>query len=159
MEEIAGNDNVQLSEKSIIKQPLKFFSTDWKFNVVNDQNAPALYSRKAIYFFTSFFSVVFGGILMSINLKKVNRKDAIWIVLVYSVAYVVAQVLILSQFKMNGTLTLVVSMIGSFALYNFFWKKYIGIETKYRTKQIWIPLIIGVGIFSLLLLAAVSDIQ
>ncbi len=92
---------------------------------------------------------------MSINLKRVNRKDVIWIVLGYSIVYTAISVSILNQFERNTILTLLVSMLGSFALYNYFWKKYIGAETKYQTKPIWIPLIICVAIFSLLLWAII----
>jgi hypothetical protein len=157
MEEITKTENLAINEIPPSKGPFRFFSTDWKFNIVEDLNVQALYSRKAIYFFTCVFSVIFGGILMSINLKKVNRKDGIWVVLSYSIIYSVVILSVLSQFERSTIFTLLASMLGSFAFYNFFWKKYIGIETKYRPKPIWIPLIIGVTIFSLIGWAAIAS--
>ncbi len=149
-------EDIVIDEKTDNSDHFKFFNTDWKFNVVSDGNAPKLYSRRVIYIFSILFTVLTGGILLSINLKRVNRKDVIWIVLVYSIAYTVISVSILNQFERNTLLTLFVSMLGSFALYNYFWKKYIGAETKYQTKPIWIPLIICACIFSLLFWAIIA---
>ena len=148
-EEIKKAENIVLEEKTDNIDHFKFFNTkDWKYNIVTDEDAPILYSRKAIYFLSCFFSVITGGILLSINLKRVNRKDVIWIVLGYSITYTVISVYILSQFKSNSVLNVLVCMLGSFALFNFFWRKYIGAETKYQTRPIWIPLIICIAIFS-----------
>ena len=155
-DEIKKAESIVLEEKTDNIDNFKFFNTkNWKYNIVTDEDAPILYSRKAIYFFSCFFSVITGGILLSINLKRVNRKDVIWIVLGYSIAYTVISVYILNQIKTSSVLNILVCMLGSFALFNFFWKKYIGAETKYQTKPIWIPLIICVAITSLLLWAII----
>ncbi len=149
-------EDIVIEEKTDNSDHFKFFGTNWKFNIVSDENAPKLYSRRVIYIFSILFTVVTGGILLSINLKRVNRKDVIWIVLGYSIAYTAISVSILSQFERNTILTLLVSMLGSFALYNYFWKKYIGAETKYQTNPIWIPLVICIGIFGLLAWAIIA---
>jgi len=156
-EEMKKDENIILEEKTDNIDHFKFFNTkDWKYNIVSDKDAPELYSRRVIYFFSCLFTVITGGILLSINLKRVNRKDVIWLVLGYSIAYTAISISILSQFERNTVLTLLVSMLGSFALYNYFWKKYIGAETKYQTKPIWIPLGICIGIFSLLAWAMIA---
>ena len=152
------NNQIQSNEvqnESSQKNSFSFFSTNWKYNRVKDQEAPVLYSRLAIYLFTCLCSVIFGGILMAINLKIVNKKEGILEVLLYSIIYTVLMFLLLSQIPRNTLLTLLLSMLGSFALYNYFWKKYIGVDTKYRTKPIWTPLIIAIIIFSLLILVSV----
>lgn len=149
-EEIKKTENILLEEKTDNTDHFKFFDRNWKYNIVIDEDAPILYSRKTIYFFSCFFSVVTGGILLSINLKKANRKDVIWIVLGYSIAYTAITTFILNQFKSNSVLNILVAMLGSFTLFNFFWKKYIGAETKYQTKPIWIPLVICISIIGLL---------
>jgi len=156
MEEIKKDENIILEEKTDNIDRFKFFNAkDWKYNIVTYKDAPELYSRRVIYFFSCLFTVITGGILLSINLKRVNRKDIIWLVLGYSIAYTTISISILSQFERNTVLTLLVSMLGSFALYNYFWKKYIGAETKYQTKPIWIPLIICVAITSFLIWAII----
>ena len=155
-EEIKKNQAIETEVKTEKNTHLNFFSTNWKYNIVSDKNAPELYSRRVIYLFSVLFTVITGGILLSLNLKKINRKNAIWTVLGYSVVYTAITGTILYQFERNTFLTLIVSMLGSFALYNYFWEKYIGAETKYQTKSIWIPLIIALAIFSLFLWAIIA---
>jgi hypothetical protein len=152
MEEITKTQSVNINEPIATKDPFSFFSTNWKYNIVEDVNAPLLYSRQVIYTFSCLFSVIFGGILLSVNLKRVNRMDGIREVLAYSVAYTTTMFVILSQFQRNTLLVLLISMAGSFALYNYFWKKYIGLETKYRTRPFFIPLMIGLVIMAIIFL-------
>lgn len=139
------------------KNPFSFFSTDWKYNVVDNEKAPVLYSRKAIYFFTVFCSVFFGGTLMVLNLRKLKNKQGQIIVAIYSVLYGVITWTILAQFERNTFLTLIVSMIGSFPLYNYFWEKYVGRATEYKAKSIWIPLIITLVIFAFFMIVVLTN--
>lgn len=163
MEPTVTNDNqTQNSIESTTqngKNPFIFFSTDWKFNVVDKVDAPSLYSRRAIYFFTVFCSVFFGGTLMFLNLWKLKNKQGQIVVAVYSILYGVITMTILGQFERNTIITLLVSMIGSFALYNYFWEKYIGRDTEYRAKSIWIPLTIAILILVLFMIVVVSNIE
>ena len=133
------------------------FLVKWKINIVDDVNAPQLYSRQVINIFSILFSVLFGGILLAINLKTVNNKKAILPVLAFSVLYTVLTVFILNLIPRSTTpLTVVFNLLGAIVLYNFFWGKYIGKEFQYRTKPFWIPLVIGVAIFGLFLWAAIA---
>ena len=141
------------------KNPFNFFSTDWKYNVVDNENAPVLYSRKAIYFFTVFCSVFFGGTLMFLNLRKLKNKQGQIFVAAYSILYGVITLSILGQFERSTILTLIVSMIGSFPLYNYFWAKYIGTNTEYKAKAIWIALIIALVILALFVIVVVTNIE
>ena len=141
------------------KNPLSILSQNWKFNVVDNLEAPELYSRKAIYFFTVLCSVFFGGTLMFINLRKLKNRQGQIVVAIYSILYGVITLAILNQFERNTILTLVVSMIGSFALYNFFWEKYIGIKTEYRAKSIWVPLVISLILLAIFTNAILTNIE
>jgi hypothetical protein len=121
------------------------FDVSWKQGIVTDIDAPLLYSRQVINIFSILFSVMFGGILLAINLKSVNNKKAILPVLIYSILYtgIIIYILNLIPGSKSG-LSLIFNLVGAIVLYNFFWGKYIGKDFKYRTKQIWIPLIIGI---------------
>jgi FtsH-binding integral membrane protein len=141
------------------KNPFSFFSTDWKYNVVDKVDTPSLYSRRAIYFFTVFCSVFFGGTLMFLNLRKLKSKQGQIVVAVYSILYGVISLAILGQFERNTMITMLVSMIGSFALYNYFWEKYIGRDTEYRAKSIWKPLTIALLILVLFMIVVVTNIE
>jgi hypothetical protein len=132
------------------------FNVKWKMNIVNDANAPQLYSRQVINIFSILFSVLFGGILMAINLKNTNNKKGILPVLAFSIGYTVLMGvgLYLIDSK-TSVLTVVLNLLGAIVLYNYFWGKYIGKEFQYRTKPFWIPLVIGVAIFGLFLWSAI----
>jgi len=119
-------------------------SSGWKKNVVTDQDAPEFYSEKAVYLFSVIFSIIFGSILMAINLRKTETKKGVFEVLGFGVLFFIIQVYILSMIPRNTIFTLMFSMVGALVLNYFFWRKYIGQDTKYRAKPIWIPLIIGI---------------
>ena len=138
-------------------KPWNSFFVKWKINIVDDVNAPQLYSRQVINIFSVLFSVLFGGILLAINLKTANNKKAIFPVLAFSVLYTGLTVFILNLIPGNTTpLTVAFNLLGALVLYNFFWGKYIGKEFQYRTKPFWIPLIIGIVLFGFLLWAAIA---
>jgi len=141
------------------KKAFNLFITNWKYNIVLDEQAPNLYSRKAIYFFTSICSIFYGGTLMFINLRKMKNKQGQIVVAIYSILYGVITVSILSQFERNSLLTGLVSMLGSFPLYNFFWGKYIGKETEYRAKSVWKPLIIALVLLAFFAIIIISNIE
>ena len=119
-------------------------SNGWKKNVVTDQSATEFYSEKAIYLFSVIFSVLFGSVLMAINLRKTESKKGVFEVLGFGILFFAFQIYVLSMIPRNTIFTLMFSMVGAVILNYFFWRKYIGQETKYRAKPIWIPLIIGI---------------
>ncbi len=123
-------------------------SSGWKKNVVTDQSAPEFYSEKAIYLFSILFSVIFGSVMMAINLRKTETKKGVYEVLGFGVLFFVFQIYVLSMIPRNTIFTLMFSMVGALILNYFFWRKYIGQDTKYRAKPIWIPLIIGIVFFA-----------
>lgn len=156
--EIPQQDSNDIKVKdSNEKNPFSLFSTNWKYNIVDNEDAPVLYSRKVINFFTIFCSVFFGGSLMFYNLRKLKNKQGQIIVAIYTILYGVISFIFLAQFERSTILTLIVSMIGSLPLYNLFWEKYVGKSTKYKTKTIWIPLTIALIILAIFLLAIIVD--
>lgn len=111
-----------------------WISVKWKLNIVDDLDSLQLYSRLVINFFSIFFSVLFGGILLAINLKTINNKKAILPVLIYSIVYTGLMIIGLNVIGGNTSLTALLNILGAIVLYNFFWGKYIGKDFKYRTK-------------------------
>ena len=162
IEELKKKRRLDVFENTDTTKTWNSFNTKWKMNIVDDVNAPQLYSRKAINIFSVLFSVLFGGILLAINLKKVNNKKAIFPVLIYSVVYTGLMIYILNLIPGKGgstPFTLALNLLGAIVLYNYFWGKYIGKEFQYRTKPIWKPLIIAIIIFSFLLWVGLQDIK
>jgi hypothetical protein len=123
----------------------------WDKNVVEDGNAIELYSQKAIYGFSAVFGVLFGSILMALNLKRTSSQNSILSVISFGVTYSIIQLYVLSFIPQNTGLTLITSIGGALILNYVFWKKYIGLETTYRKRKIWIPLIIGIVLFALVI--------
>ena len=142
-----GIDEV-IEEKISLKQSASYDSLNgWKKNVVKDIDAPEYYSQRAIYTFSILFSVLFGSVMLAINLKN-NQKDWGWPILfgfLYSVGCIY-----LGQFFPNNfstILSLIINGIGVSTMYYLFWNKHIGKDTQYRAKPVWIPLIIALVIF------------
>ena len=112
-----------------------------------DENSPTLYSKKLINTFTILFSVIFGGIMLAINLKAVNNTRGIYPVIIFSVLYTALSIYILNLINVGTPGALAAGAIGALILNNVFWNKYIGKETLYHKKSYKMPLIIALSIF------------
>lgn len=129
------------------------FISNLKLNIVTDTNAPQLYSRQVIYIFSILFSLLFGGILLVINLNIVKNKKGLLLTLLFSILYAVLMIVGLNYIdNKTSFLTYGLNAVGAIILDTYFWKKYIGVDFKYRTKPFWIPLIIGIVITILLII-------
>ena len=130
------------------------FSNRDKNNLVKDPAAPALYSRKVIYVFTVLFSVIFGSIMLAINVSKTpNRSKAILVVLA-GLAYTIVLVMLAQRLHLGSGFTIITSVMGAYLMEMLFWDRYIGNSTLYRSKPYWIPLTVALVIVALILLAA-----
>jgi len=129
-----------------------FFNKEYKNVIVEDPDAPLLYSRVALNTFTIFFGALFGSIMMSINLAKFGKtKEASWAIL-FGIGFTAVQYIVLSHLPGRGSsMQVVFGFISAFLLDLLFWKPYIGYATFYRKRQIWIPLIIGITLASLII--------
>jgi hypothetical protein len=122
-------------------------------NVVTDENAPAYYSHRAIWGFSVVFTVIFGAVLFSSNLK--GKGNARWIVLGFGIIYTGVAIFLLSLVPRNTGLTIGVNGAGAWIMTQFFWNKYLGEDTKYRAKSILKPLIISIVVSIPFILAAI----
>jgi len=151
-QELRGEDNLQQKKvKANTRNPFGFFG-EWDYNITTDQEAPLLYSRFAIYAFTVFCSVFFGGVLMFLNLRKLKNKHGQVVVAIYTVLYGAIVYPVLMQFDMRISLLNIVNILGSIPFYYIFWVKYVGKTTKYRTESVLIPSIIGAFIVALFII-------
>ncbi len=117
-----------------------FISNSWKKDIVTDLEAPLLYSKGAIRFLSILFSVIFGAVLLSINIK--NKKGK-WIVISFGIIYSAITIVIVNLLPQNTFGVLVLNLAGGLGLTTTFWDKFVGKGTKYRAKPIWIPLLIS----------------
>lgn len=150
----------QIEEKKLeIQKEEDGMFINWKKNIVTDVNAPMYYSERTINVFSILFSILSGAILLAINISKTKHKNIIPLLLAFAVSYVILEIWLFSSVinTNNGTsgLTLLMNGLGAFVLDKWFWKKYLGDETKYRAKPIWVPLTICIFISILGILAGI----
>lgn len=122
---------------------LKYYG--WRYNIVNDPETPELYSRLFIWIVSVFFFNMLGGVLMSMNLHRLHKKE-IPQVLLFCLA---ADIAILLLRKYVGGITL--HLVSAYILTDVCWKKYIGMQQKYRPRPIIVLSVILGLIFSALL--------
>lgn len=127
------------------KKAASLFSSrkQWKKNVVEDENAPLFYSERAIYLFTVLFSVLFGSVLLANNIGTTETRKGRAEVVIFGIIYTGLQVFILSMIPRHSGLTIAFSICGAMILNSFFWKRYIGENTRYRARAVWKPLVIA----------------
>jgi len=144
----------RIEKKKEIEEEQTLFSPtkSWKKYIVTDPNAPLLYSKYAVTSFSLFFSAIFGAILLALNTEnKANRIKAIGV----GVLFTASAILISYIIPYPSLYVLGINGFGGYLLSTEFWNKYIGRETKYRTKPIWIPLLISIIITALLIVAMI----
>ena len=144
-------------QKDQITSPMTPFGVFRDPNIVDDFNAPKLYSRFSIRFFAIVFSTLFGGILFSINLYRLEKKREIIYVIGFSLVYSYL-VYYLTTLKAESvtTITLIMNLLGSLVLEEVFWKNYIGKHFKFRRQPITGALLVGFGISMFLIYAMFS---
>lgn len=108
-----------------------------------EDDVPTLYSERLIYTFSVLFSVIAGGILLARNLKEVNRKDGIPHVIAFSVIYTFLSGYLMTVSKSGLVGTVVLAIIGSMVLNQYFWNAYIGTRIEYQRKKYGKALIIA----------------
>ena len=144
----------RIEKKKEIEEEDSFFgsSKSLKKYVVTDPNAPLLYSKIAISAFSLFFTVIFGAILLAKNIdSRTNKIKVIGIGILFT-----SLAIVLGNLVSHSTLYLLaINGFGGYVLSVEFWNKYIGRETKYRVKPIWLALTISIAISVLLLMAMI----
>ncbi|WP_010520379.1 hypothetical protein [Aquimarina agarivorans] len=114
-----------------------------KPEINNPLETPSLYSPTAVLGFTILFSVIFGGILMFLNLRTLNKKSTALKVLFATIGFMLIGGLVAQWSEMNQWVIMLVNVIGGIVLIEFFWKKYIGNTSNFNRKSILKPAVIS----------------
>lgn len=125
----------------------------YKKNIVKDPAAPNLYSRRAIYLFTLFFSAFFGSVMFAMNAAKVKNNKGIWIALLFGLAFTTVQLYVGERIKAGSAYPIVCGFVAAACIDFGFWDRFIGRETFYRARNIWGPVAVGL-LFIALIVAA-----
>lgn len=120
----------------------------------DSEDAVEIYSKWAIWGFSIFFSTIFGGVLLVLNLRAVGLKKAANTVLIFSILYFLASGIIVGFLGMTGSYTpLFFNIVGAAILTGYFFNKYFP-ENDYYPKSIAKPLVISIIIaFALIFVA------
>jgi hypothetical protein len=136
--------------------PWKGFNS-WKENVVTDAAAPELFSQQVIMVFSVVFSVLFGSILLAVNIAKAGIKRGVIEVIAFGLGFTCAQIMIVSLVpKISTGLSIGFGFAGAMILNNYFWNKFIGKGVKYRTRSFIVPLIIALAMCAIFLFSLFS---
>lgn len=109
------------------------------------EELPVLYSQTAILAFTIFFTPLFGGILLAMNVNRV-KKSLTWQVVAISLLLTVAVGLVNWFIPQNNFLIILVPIAAGFILSEIIWNRFIGRGAPYAHRRILIPLIIALAI-------------
>jgi Mg/Co/Ni transporter MgtE len=90
----------------------------------NQDEQVEIYSKWPIRLFSLFFSPIFGGVLLIINLRKAGYKQAIASVLLFSIGYTFITAMLLSSLGITGGLIpIIFNLMGGMILSDYFYKK------------------------------------
>jgi hypothetical protein len=135
-------------------------STDENHNPSALESQPEIYSKRAIWGFAVFFATIFGGVLLMQNLKAVGKRKEANQVLLFSILFTVASVVIVNTIPARiPALNYILNFTGAGILIEFYFKKYFPATYEYRLKKIWKPLVISFLIIIPFLLAAIYAID
>lgn len=118
----------------------------------DDDNYVELYSKTAIWAFTIFFGVIFGGVLLMQNLRNAGYKKAGVTVLLFSISFSILTV-IASFYVLGRYSGLIFNIAGGAILTEYFFKKYFPDED-YYPRPVWGALAVSIIIVLVLSLIA-----
>jgi len=113
----------------------------------HEQNSlPKLFTETSLYIFSFIFSTFFASIVMAINLKEVQKQQAIFPLVSFGLLYTITVASITQQLDAIGLLmVLLLNGAGAYIILRFFWKPYIG-NKKYEKRSLMVPLLIGLAL-------------
>jgi hypothetical protein len=102
-----------------------------------------IYSKRAIWGFSIFFSTIFGGVLLMLNLRSAGFKKEANLVLLFSILYTfIGSIAIAYVGLQTSAVAIIFNGIGAAILTEYFFNKYFP-ESDYYPKSIMKPLVIS----------------
>lgn len=110
---------------------------------------PALYSPITILLFSMLpmSTMITGGLLMGMNLYRLGKRKAMLGLALFVVVYLFVASALLSQAMMQGNLnpilgTLLFNLPAALAYVFWFWPRYVGPATSYRSRSVLMPILV-----------------
>jgi hypothetical protein len=117
----------------------------------NQEEHVEIYSKMAIRGFSIFFSSIFGGVLLFINLRRAGLKSAANTVLAFAIGYTLVASILFSMVGGNTSASLLFNLVGGIILADYFFPKYFP-DNDYYPKPIWNALAVSILICTALVL-------
>lgn len=102
-----------------------------------------LYSKEALWGFSLIISPLFASVLFLINLIKLNKASAGYLVLLAMIAFQITSNYIILRLTENIFLGILPNVIGGYLLANVFWNYYIGKHISFQKKDLKSPILIA----------------
>lgn len=111
-----------------------------------DENpdTPSYYSPKAIFSFSLICSVLYGSILLALNLKE--RRDKL-VSIGFGLTFMVFEITLVKMLNVGIVILFLVNAIGGKIIAQYFWYRYLGKNVPYKKKSILISYIIVLALF------------
>jgi hypothetical protein len=131
--------------------------------LVPEEDQPVLYTPGVIVLFSVFFNtIITGAILLAINLQRLKQTRAIWGLVAFVIAYLVAESLVVNVLMQKYTLSpLIVPLLNLPAILVYvlwFWPRYIG-RMPFQSRGWLIPMLVCFIVFMALGMAVKYWIQ
>lgn len=152
------NEDIQAqrSNAAMVTTNPSLFNADYKNTIVEDPDAPLMYSRRVIYVFAFLFGAMFGSIMMAMNISKTGKRNEAYLAVLFGIGFTSLQIYFMSKINANsgGSYGYLGGLISAYCLNYIFWKNFIGYSTFYRARTFWVPLIIAL-LFVAVIIAAI----
>jgi len=111
---------------------------------------PSYFSKKAIFLFSLFFSVLYGMIILSLNLHIRREKS---IVIGFGLTFLIAQLIFVNMFPIHIWYHVGLHVLGCAVISTQLWKRYIGINGLYKRKAVDVQIFLGLVLSTFLMRA------
>ena len=111
----------------------------------NAETGEKLFSQSAILGFSLFFSPISAGILLAMNMKRLQRKGIVQVI-IFAVVFTLFQGYVSMRLQQGSILTLLINVAGALIMSELMWNQFIGKRIPYQRRSILIPLLIAIAI-------------
>lgn len=95
-----------------------------QFELTGTDEIVKIYSKRAVWGFSIFFTTIFGGILLMQNLLSLNKKKQAYQVLAFSILYTALGIYLANISETpNTSINFAVNAVGGIILTEFFFQK------------------------------------
>ncbi len=109
------------------------------------EEQPLWYSQAAILGLGVLISPFFGAILLAMNFYRSESKKLVIPVIFYGMLIHTMNLFFFFTGKVSGITIIIVNVVGTILLVEFFWKKYLGTDNQYNRRSIWPAILVLVG--------------